>query len=118
MPFQTAETTVSGGSGNQPEDARAGSCCKTAVDCCVCRRGIRTREQVSAYMRQCPRPVNLRSGRRRAIYQKWCKDSKMVLYVTIDDVMAEFLLQQEKSLYPRWSRKIPVATSGYVLGRM
>ena len=35
----TAETTVSGGSGNQPEDARAGSRCKTAVDCCVCRRG-------------------------------------------------------------------------------
>ncbi|NYY76216.1 hypothetical protein DMI70_19185 [Escherichia coli] len=36
---------------NQPEDSRAGSCCKTAVDCCVCRKGSGTREQVSAGMR-------------------------------------------------------------------
>ena len=39
---------------------------------------------------------------------KWCKDSKMVLGVTIDDVMAEFhRYSKEKSLYPGGPERFP-----------
>lgn len=62
--------------------------------------GITTMEQVNAGMRHArasESPFWPSPGQ----FIKWCKDSKMVLGVTIDDVMAEFhRYSKEKSLYP------------------
>ncbi|HAV9393712.1 TPA: hypothetical protein JLG24_000396 [Escherichia coli] len=69
--------------------------------------GIRTREQVSAGMRHArasESPFWPSPGQ----FIKWCKDSKMVLGVTIDDVMAEFhRYSKEKSLYPGGPERFP-----------
>lgn len=79
--------------------------------------GITTMEQVNAGMRHA-RASESPFWPSHGQFIKWCKDSKMVLGVTIDDVMAEFHRYSKEKVYIWWSRKIPVATSGYVLGRM
>ncbi len=69
--------------------------------------GIRTREQVSAGMRHA-RASESPFWPSLGQFIKWCKDSKMVLGVTIDDVMAEFhRYSKEKSLYPGGPERFP-----------
>ncbi|SQZ64778.1 replication protein P [Escherichia coli] len=69
--------------------------------------GITTMEQVNAGMRHArasESPFWPSPGQ----FIKWCKDSKMVLGVTIDDVMAEFhRYSKEKSLYPGGPERFP-----------
>ncbi len=69
--------------------------------------GIRTREQVSAGMRHArasESPFWPSPGQ----FIKWCKDSKMVLGVSIDDVMGEFhRYAKEKSLQPGGPERFP-----------
>ncbi|BEG52759.1 hypothetical protein VEV11M_11520 [Escherichia coli] len=81
--------------------------------------GIRTREQVSAGMRHArasESPFWPSPGQ----FIKWCKDSKMVLGVTIDDVMAEFHRYSKEKVYilvvPKDSRGgIRLCTGSYVI---
>lgn len=81
--------------------------------------GIRTREQVSAGMRHArasESPFWPSPGQ----FIKWCKDSKMVLGVTIDDVMAEFHRYSKEKVYilvvPKDSRgDIRLCTGSYVI---
>lgn len=81
--------------------------------------GIRTREQVSAGMRHArasESPFLPSPGQ----FIKWCKDSKMVLGVTIDDVMAEFHRYSKEKVYilvvPKDSRgDIRLCTGSYVI---
>lgn len=69
--------------------------------------GIRTREQVSAGMRHA-RASDSPFWPSPGQFIKWCKDSKMVLGVTIDDVMTEFhRYSKEKSLYPGGPERFP-----------
>lgn len=81
--------------------------------------GITTMEQVNAGMRHArasespfwPSPWQ---------FIKWCKDSKMVLGVTIDDVMAEFHRYSKEKVYilvvPKDSRgDIRLCTGSYVI---
>lgn len=69
--------------------------------------GIRTREQVSAGMRHArasASPFWPSPGQ----FIKWCKDSKMVLGVSIDDVMGEFhRYSREKSMQPGGPEHFP-----------
>ncbi|EED7447157.1 replication protein [Salmonella enterica subsp. diarizonae] len=69
--------------------------------------GIRTREQVSAGMRHArasESPFWPSPGQ----FIKWCKDSKMVLGVSIEDVMVEFhRYAKEKSLQPGGPERFP-----------
>lgn len=69
--------------------------------------GIRTREQVSAGMRHArasESPFWPSPGQ----FIKWCKDSKTVLGIGIEDVMAEFhRYAKEKSLYPGGAENFP-----------
>ena len=69
--------------------------------------GIRTREQVSAGMRHARASVSPfwpSPGQ----FIKWCKDSKMVLGVSIDDVMGEFhRYSREKSMQPGGPEHFP-----------
>ena len=69
--------------------------------------GIRTREQVSAGMRHArasESPFWPSPGQ----FIKWCKDSKMVLGVSIEDVMGEFhRYAKEKSLQPGGPERFP-----------
>lgn len=69
--------------------------------------GIRTREQVSAGMRHArasESPFWPSPGQ----FIKWCKDSKMVLGISIDDVMGEFhRYAKEKSLHPGGPERFP-----------
>lgn len=81
--------------------------------------GDRTREQVSAGMRHArasESPFWPSPGQ----FIKWCKDSKMVLGVTIDDVMAEFHRYSKEKVYilvvPKDSRgDIRLCTGSYVI---
>lgn len=69
--------------------------------------GIRTREQVSAGMRHArasESPFWPSPGQ----FIKWCKDSKMVLGVSIEDVMGEFhRYAKEKSFQPGGPERFP-----------
>ncbi|ECC4967841.1 replication protein [Salmonella enterica] len=69
--------------------------------------GIRTREQVSAGMRHArasESPFWPSPGQ----FIKWCKDSKMVLGISIDDVMGEFhRYAKEKSIHPGGPERFP-----------
>ncbi len=106
MPFfKQLETTVSGGSINQPEDSEQEVAAKQQWIAAFAE-GIRTREQVSAGMRHARASESPFWPSREFI--KWCKDSKMVLGVTIDDVMAEFhRYSKEKSLYHGGPERFP-----------
>lgn len=69
--------------------------------------GVRTREQVSAGMRHArasESPFWPSPGQ----FIKWCKDSKMVLGISIEDVMGEFhRYAKEKSLQPGGPERFP-----------
>lgn len=69
--------------------------------------GIRTREQVSAGMRHArasESPFWPSPGQ----FIKWCKDSKMVLGISIEDVMGEFhRYAREKSMQPGGPERFP-----------
>lgn len=81
--------------------------------------GITTMEQVNAGMRHArasESPFWPSPGQ----FIKWCKDSKMVLGVTIDDVMAEFHRYSKEKVYilvvPKDSRGgIRLCTGSYVI---
>ncbi len=81
--------------------------------------GITTMEQVNAGMRHArasESPFWPSPGQ----FIKWCKDSKMVLGVTIDDVMAEFHRYSKEKVYilvvPKDSRgDIRLCTGSYVI---
>lgn len=81
--------------------------------------GITTMEQVNAgmrYARASESPFWPSPGQ----FIKWCKDSKMVLGVTIDDVMAEFHRYSKEKVYilvvPKDSRGgIRLCTGSYVI---
>ncbi|VFS43810.1 replication P family protein [Enterobacter cancerogenus] len=77
--------------------------------------GIRTREQVSAGMRHArasESPFWPSPGQ----FIKWCKDSKMVLGVSIEDVMGEFSPLRKREKPPSWRPgAVPVAPPCHVL---
>ncbi len=76
--------------------------------------GIRTREQVSAGMRHArasESPFWPSPGQ----FIKWCKDSKMVLGVSIEDVMGSFTATPGEKPTAWRTRTIPVAPPCHVL---
>lgn len=81
--------------------------------------GITTMEQVNAGMRHA-RASESQFWPSPGQFIKWCKDSKMVLGVTIDDVMAEFHRYSKEKVYilvvPKDSRgDIRLCTGSYVI---